>query len=73
VILIQIVREWAVIGGRAGLLVAGVWVIEVILVTTVLLLPIYPPDCDGNTTEEDSTTNAADHTTDNTLGCAAQA
>jgi len=72
VILIQIVRERAVVGGCADLLVVGVRIVEVILITTVLLLPIYSPDCDGNTAKEDSTTNAPDHATDNTLGCAAQ-
>jgi len=72
VILIQRVRERAV-GGCAGLLLIGIWIVEVILITAVLLLAIHPPDCDSNATEEDSTANASDHTAYNTLGCAAQA
>jgi len=72
VILIQSVRERAVVGGCADLLVVGVRIVEIILITAVLLLPIHSPDRDGNTTKEDSTTNASDHTTDNTFGCAAQ-
>lgn len=68
VILIQRVSEWAVVCRGAGLLVVGVWIIQIILITMTLLLAIHSPDCDSNTTEQDSATNATDHTANDALG-----
>lgn len=72
-ILIQGVLEWAVVRRSAGLLVVGIRIIKIVLVTVALLLAIDTPDCNGDTPKQDRTTNAADHTTDYTLGRTAEA
>lgn len=66
-ILVQCVLEWAVVCRSAGLLVVGIRIVEIVFIAVMLLLAVDSPDCDSNTTEQDSTTNAAYNATNYAL------
>ena len=68
VILIQRILEWAVVCGGAVLLVVGIRIVEVVLISTVLLLAVDAPYRDSNPSKQDSATNTTNHTTNYTLG-----
>ena len=72
-ILVQCILEWAVVCGGAIFLVVGIRIVEVVLIAIVLLLAIDAPYRNSNTSKQDSTSNATNHTTNYTLGRTAQA